>query len=63
MLDQVQMTFDQILFRHVSGFRKAFGCQNVLMKFVQDCKLDEREVCDALLDDLPKTLIVFLAAC
>ncbi len=57
MLDQLLRTFDQILSQHVSGFRKGFGCQNVLMKFVEDCKaaLDERKVCGALLTDLSKS--------
>ncbi len=56
MLDQLQGTFDQILSRHVFGVRKGFRCENVLMKFVEDCKaaLDERKVCDALLTDLSK---------
>ncbi len=58
MLDQLQRTCDQILSRHVhvSGFRKGFACQNVLLKFAQDCKaaLDERKVCGALLTVLTK---------
>ncbi len=59
MLDQLQRTFDQILSRNVSGFRKGFGCQIVLMNFVEDCKapLDERKVCGALLTDLSKASV------
>ncbi len=56
MLDQLQTGFNPILSQHVSGFRKGFECQNLLMKFVEDCKavLDERKVCGAVLADLSK---------
>ena len=46
----------------MSGFRKAHGCQDVLLNFTKNAKLslDNRNVTLALLTDLSKALIVYL---
>ncbi len=43
-------------FNNMSGFRRGYGCESVLMKFVEDCKaaLDDKIMYGAILTDLSK---------
>ena len=47
---------NQILSSNMSGFRKSYSCQSVLLKYVEDCKqaLDNDEICGSILTDLSK---------
>ena len=53
---QLSEFFDDIFSPHMSGFRKAHGCQDVLLNFYNNAKLslDDRNVTFALLTDLSK---------
>ena len=48
--------FNDIITPHMSGFRKAHGCQDVLLYFTNNAKLssDDRNVTLTLLTDLSK---------
>ena len=48
--------FEPILSPHLSGFRKNHSCQSVLVKFVEDCRLnmDNNKVGGAMLTDLSR---------
>ena len=50
------MYFGDIFSQYLSGYRASYGCQNVLLHFINICKeaLDEGNVCMALLTDLSK---------
>ncbi len=54
--DQLVKAFDEILSHNMSGFRRGYGCESVLMKFVEDCKaaLDDKVVHGAILTDYQK---------
>jgi len=56
IVDQLMSYFEPLFSPLLSGFRKGFNCQNVLMKFVEDCKseLDDNNVVGAILMDLSK---------
>ena len=48
--------FDDIFSQYLSGYRTSYGCQDVLLHFINICKkaLDDGIVCIALLTDLSK---------
>ena len=48
--------FNSILSDHLSGFRKGYNCENVLLQFTEECKsaLDYKKSCAAMLTDLSK---------
>ena len=47
--------FDDIFSQYLSGCRDSYGCQDVLLHFINICKsLDDGNVCMALLTDLSK---------
>ena len=50
------MYFDDIFSQYLSGYRASYGCQDVLLHFINICKkaLDDCNVCMALLTDLSK---------
>ena len=54
LITQLSEFFDDIFSPHMSGFRKAHGCQDVLLHFTNNAKLslDDRNVTLALLTDL-----------
>ena len=54
---QLRMYFDDIFSHYLSGYRTSYGCQDVLLHFINICKiaLDDGNVCMALLTDLSKT--------
>ena len=56
LITQLSEYFDDIFSPHMSGFRKAHGCQDVLLYFTNNAKLslDDRSVTLALLTDLSK---------
>ena len=56
LITQLSEFFDDIFSPHMSGFRKAHGCQDVLLHFTNNAKLslDDRNVTLALLTDLSK---------
>ena len=56
LLDQLGQYFEPLLSPHLSGFRKAHSCQNVLVRFVEKTKmaLDKGSFCGAILTDLSK---------
>ena len=56
LVDQMTEHFEPMLSPYLSGFRKHHSCQNVLMKFVEDCKLnlDNSKVGGAILTDLSR---------
>ena len=56
LIDQIRVFFEQFLSPHISGFRKGYSCQNVLLRFVEICKskLDNKQVYGTLLTDLSK---------
>ena len=53
---QLRMYFDDIFSQYLSGYRTSYGCQDVLLHFINICKkaLDDGNVCMALLTDLSK---------
>ena len=53
---QLNMYFDNVFSPYMSGFRKRHSCQNVLVKYVENCKnsLDKNKVYGTLLTDLSK---------
>ena len=54
--DQLRKHFDDILSSLLAAFRKNYGCQHVLIKLIEDCKiaLDSREYVGLVLTDLSK---------
>ena len=56
LISQLSEFFDNIISHHMSGFRKAHGCQDVLLNFTNNAKLslDGRKSTLALLTDLSK---------
>ena len=56
LIDQMSEYFEPILSPSLSGFRKHHSCQNVLMRFMEDCKkhLDNNKVGGAVLTDLSR---------
>ena len=56
LITQLSEFFHNIFSPHMSGFRKAHGCQDVLLNFTDNAKLslDNRNVTLALLTDLSK---------
>jgi hypothetical protein len=56
LIDQMTRFFDTLLSHHLSGFRKGYSCQSVLLRFVESCKynLDNGKICGTLLTDLSK---------
>ena len=56
LITQLSEFFHNIFSPHMSGFRKAHGCQDVLLNFTNNAKLslDNRNVTLALLTDLSK---------
>ena len=56
MIDQLREYLEGVLSPKLSGFRKGYSCQSVLMDFVESCKLslDRNEKCGAVLTDLSK---------
>ena len=56
LIDQLKVYFEGVLSPHLSGFRKGYNCQSVLLNFVEKCKvnLDNNQVYGALLTDLSK---------
>ena len=56
LMSQLRMYFDDIFSRYLSGYRASYGCQDVLLHFINICKkaLDDGNVCMALLTDLSK---------
>ena len=55
LISQLRMYFDDF-FQYLSGYRASYGCQDVLLHFIDICKkaLDDRNVCMALLTNLSK---------
>ena len=53
---QLRMYFDDIFSQYLSVYRTSYGCQDVLLHFINICKkaLDDGNVCMALLTDLSK---------
>ena len=51
---QLKMYFDDIFSQYLSGYRTSYGCQDVLLHFINIFKkaLDDGNVCMALLTDL-----------
>ena len=47
MLEQLNVHFDPILSPYMSGFRKGYSCENVLLHFVESAKsaLDDKKTC------------------
>ena len=56
LISQLRMYFDDIFSQYLSGYRASYGCQDVLLHFINICKkaLDDGNVCMALLTDLSK---------
>ena len=56
LISQLRMYIDDIFSQCLSGYRASYGCQDVLLHFVNTCKkaLDDGDVCMALLTDLSK---------
>ena len=56
LIDQMNVFFEKLLSQHMSGFRKGYSCQSVLIRFLESCKgsLDNGNVCGTLLTDLSK---------
>ena len=54
--DQLVEYFDDLFCSNLSGFRKTYNCQHVLLRFIENCKnaLDGNKVYGALLTDLSK---------
>ena len=62
LISQLRMYFDDIFSQYLSGYRASYGCQDVLLHFINICKkaLDDGNVCMALLTDLQRRLTVCL---
>ena len=56
LISQLRMYFDDIFSQYLSGYRTSYGCQDLLLHFINICKkaLDDGNVCMALLTDLSK---------
>ena len=56
LISQLRIYFDDIFSQYLSGYRASYGCQDVLLHFINICKkaLDDGNVCMALLTDLSK---------
>ena len=56
LISQLRMYFDDIFSQYLLGNRAIYGCQDVLLHFINTCKkaLDDGNVCMALLSDLSK---------
>ena len=56
LISQLRMYFDDIFSQYLSGYGASYGCQDVLLHFINICKksLDDCNVCMALLTDLSK---------
>ena len=55
---QLRMYFDDIFSQYLSGYRASYGCQDVLLYFINICKkaLDDGNVCMALLTEFIKSV-------
>ena len=56
MLEQLNVHFDPILSPYMSGFRKGYSCENVLLHFVESAKsaLDDKKHAGAVMMDLSR---------
>ena len=56
LISQLRIYFDDIFSQYLSGYIASYGCQDVLLHFINICKkaLDDGNVCMALLTDLSK---------
>ena len=61
LTSQLRMYFDDIFSRYLSGYGASYGCQDVLLHFINICKkaLDDGNVCMALLTDLSNAFNCF----
>ena len=58
LISQLRIYFDDIFSQYLSNYRASYGCQDVLLHFINICKkaLDDGNVCMASLTDLSKAL-------
>ena len=56
LLEQINLFFESVSSKYLSGFRKGHSCQSVLLNLVEKCKLaiDSNQVYGVLLTDLSK---------